>query len=147
MVNGNIRLPRPAAGITAFLNIGADIHKSLSSLDAIYARPQPSCAVPRLSNNRIYRRNNIIVKTPAEVCATSRSATPLPHAIAWDKIGTVVAALAFAYGIVMAFQPPSHGTTTAPKGNILDCLFGGASSQSSHILFPRGPRWRSNDLM
>src|ERR1700730_8342687 len=70
LVNGNIRLPRPAAGITAFLNIGADIHKSLSSLDAIYARPQPSCAVPRLSNNRIYRRNNIIVKTPAEVCAT-----------------------------------------------------------------------------
>jgi uncharacterized protein (DUF2062 family) len=42
------------------------------------------------------------MKTPAEVCDAIEICRTIAHAIAWEKVGAVVAAAAFAYGVAMS---------------------------------------------
>ena len=40
--------------------------------------------------------------TPVNVCDVIKFCDAIAHAIAWDRVGAVVAALAFTYGVVMS---------------------------------------------
>ncbi|HEY7246583.1 MAG TPA: hypothetical protein VH678_22145 [Xanthobacteraceae bacterium] len=42
------------------------------------------------------------MKTPAEMCDAMQICTVVAHALPWDEIAAIVAALAFIYGLAMA---------------------------------------------
>jgi len=42
------------------------------------------------------------VKSPKEVCDALDICVAIAHALPWDKIGAVIAALALAYGVAMS---------------------------------------------
>jgi hypothetical protein len=46
--------------------------------------------------------------TPADVCDAIKFCDAIAHAISWDRVGAVVAALAFTYGAVMSVAFAVH---------------------------------------